>query len=127
MLMAKSCLETVDSIRAYFKNFPIEHKLIIPLIRTNIFNRDKPVIHYTEEKLSYSNAHKYTADALITIESPSKSDLEETKFFIIKNREPKRFREEWSVEELNPIYAWVSDGMYCKRCNIFNQYITVPN
>lgn len=75
----------------------------------------------------YSNARKtFVVDMLYMIDS--KSDSEELKYSIIKNREPKSLKEGWNITNATDIFQLVvAGGMTCKKCNTFNEYVTTPN
>ena len=94
-------------------------KFIFPIIRRYCENRYR-IDHY-------SNARKtFVVDMLCMIDS--KSDSEELKYSIIKNREPKCLKEGWNITNATDIFQLVvAGGMTCKKCNTFNEYVTTPN
>lgn len=94
-------------------------RFIFPIIRRHCENRYR-IDHY-------SNVRKtFVVDMLYMIDS--KSDSEELKYSIIKNREPKSLKEGWSITNaIDVSQSMATGGMNCKKCNTFNEYVTTPN
>lgn len=78
-------------------------------------------------RIDHSNARKtFVVDMLYMIDS--KSDSEELKYSIIKNRETKSLKEGLNITNVTDIFQLVAaGGMTCKKCNAFNEYVTTPN